>query len=89
MYGCEGDSSMIIEEIWVSSHIAALRPAVSFQRLQKGLETVGLDKLIGTCLPKFVRSDCQPVIQGSGSTSDMRSPNPKTESSTTGQRDCV
>jgi hypothetical protein len=80
---------MIIEEIWVSSYTAALRPAVSFQRLQKRLETAGLDKLIGTCLLKVVRSDCQPVIQGSGPASDVRSPDPKAESSTTGQRESV
>lgn len=79
----------MIEEIWASSHIAALRPAVSFQRLQERLKTVRLDKLIGTCLLKVVRSDCQPVIQGSGSTSDVRSPDPKAESSTTGQRESV
>ena len=80
---------MIIEEIWVSSHVAALRPAVSFQRLRKGLETVGLDKLIGTCLLKVVRSDCQPIVKGSGSASGVRSPDPKTESSTTRQRESV
>jgi len=75
---------MINEEIWVSPRVAALRPTVSFQRLQKGLETVGLDKLIDTCLLKVVRSDCQPVIQGPGS-----SPDPKAGSSTTGQRESV
>jgi len=80
---------MIIEEIWVSSHVAALRLAISFQRLRKGLETVGLDKLIGTCLLKVARSDCQPIIQGSGSASGVRSPDPKAESSTTCQRESV
>ena len=54
----------------------------------KRVGNVGPDKLIGTCLLKVVRSDCQPVIQGSDSISDVRSPDPKTES-TTGQRKSI
>ena len=44
---------MIIEEIW-QALMLQLSDLVSFQQLQKGLEAVGPDKLIGTCLLKVV-----------------------------------